>query len=89
MQFGLRIQDARRLLFSKLNSTITDVQERSIKILHYDNFALKTFIHGLPYNLQLVVRLKNPTSLEQAMSFVTEEENFINFYNTALREKSL
>lgn len=76
LQFGIRIQDTRSLLFAKLSSTIQNAQEKIIKITHYDDFALKTFINGLPYNLQLVVRLKNPTSLEQAMSFVTEEENF-------------
>lgn len=31
---------------------------------------------GLPANLQSIIRLKNPTSLEIAMQFVTEEQNF-------------
>ena len=31
--------------------------------------------------MQLVVRLKNPDSLEQAMAYVREEENFINYKN--------
>lgn len=82
IQFGIRIQDARSLLFSKLNSNIENAQEKLIKVNHYDDFALKTFIHGLPYNLQLVVRLRDPTSLEEAMSLVTEEENFKSFNAT-------
>lgn len=81
LQFGLRIQDTRSLLFAKLNATISDANEALVQTKHYDSFALKTYINGLPYNLQLVVRLRNPTSLEQAMSFVTEEENFKNFSN--------
>lgn len=87
LEFGMRIQDSRSLLFSKLNSTILNEIEKQIKINHYNDFALKTFINGLSYNMQLPIRLKNPNSLEQALSFVTEEENFIYFnqgYNNNL-----
>lgn len=75
----MRIQDARRLLFSKLNATIHNPQEKLIKIRHYDEFALKTFINGLPYHMQLVVRLREPDSLELALAYVKEKENFIYF----------
>lgn len=81
LTFGMRIQDARSLLFAKLSATNEAENVKIIKIQHYDNFALKTFINGLPYNMQLVVRLKEPASLEQAMSLVREEENFIYFKN--------
>ena len=81
MQFGMRIQDARSLLFAKLNASIINAQEKQIKINHYEEFALKTFINGLPYFMQLPVRLKNPNSLEQALAFVVEEENFV-YFNT-------
>ena len=77
--FGMRIQDSRSLLFSKLNSGPGDAATKLIKIKHYDEFALKTFLNGLPYNLQLVTRLKNPNSLEHAMASVREEENFIHY----------
>lgn len=80
--FGMRIQDSRSLLFSKLNATADDPATKLIKIKHYDEFALKTYLNGLPYNLQLVTRLKKPDSLEKAMSFVREEENFIHFKNS-------
>lgn len=76
MQLGMRIQDARSLLISKLNSSIDDDREKIIKIEHYNDFALKTFINGLPYQMQLVVRLRQPDSLEEALSYVVEEENF-------------
>lgn len=78
IQFGMRIQDVRSLLFAKL-CTITDQAEKDLKIAHYNDFALKTYINGLPYNLQLIIRLKQPDSVEKAMAFVTEEENFIYF----------
>ena len=64
MQFGMRIQNARSLLFAKLNASNINAQEKQIKINHYEEFALKTFINGLPYFMQLPVRLKNPNSLE-------------------------
>lgn len=79
--FGMRIQDSRSLLFSKLNAEADDAATKLIKIKHYDEFALKTFLNGLPYNLQLVTRLKNPDCLEKAMAFVREEENFILYRN--------
>lgn len=79
LQFGMRIQDARSLLFSKLDTTIADASEKRIKTAHYNDFALKTFINGLPYNMQLVVRLREPDSLEKALAYVKEEENFIYF----------
>lgn len=80
--FGMRIQDSRSLLFSKLSAVNEDAAIKVIKIKHYDEFALKTFLNGLPYNLQLVTRLKNPDCLEKAMSLVREEENFIYFKNS-------
>lgn len=81
INFGMRIQDARSLLFAKLSSLIVNENEKLIKIAHYDDFALKTFLAGLPYHMQLVVRLKNPENLEQALAYTTEEENFIYFSN--------
>lgn len=76
--FGMRCQDARSLVTSKLNSdTSMSVDEKSIRIKNYDNLALKTFIRGLPIQIQTNVRLRNPNTLENAMSFVIEEENFL------------
>lgn len=79
INFGMRLQDTRSLLFSKLNATDESRDIKLMKINHYDSFALKTYINNLPFNIQLVVRLKQPESLEQAMSFVQEEENFQQF----------
>lgn len=77
IQFGMRVQDARSLLHSRLNTEINSVHERTIKIQHYDEFALKTFINGLPYHMQLIVRLRDPNTLEKAIALVMEEENFL------------
>lgn len=79
LSFGARIQDARSLLFLKLNLSDDNAQTKLIKIEHYDQFALKTYINGLPYYIQLAVRLKMPNSLETAMSYVREELDFNQF----------
>lgn len=80
-QFGLRLQDARSLLFSKVNS-FNDLREiKLLKINEYGNLVTKTFINGLNYHMQLIVRLKNPQSLEEAITHAIEEENFIYFKN--------
>lgn len=75
--FGLRLQDTRSLLVSKLNSGTDANEVKLLKIQQYEDITLKTFINGLNYHMQLVVRLKNPQTLEQAISFALEEENFI------------
>ncbi|KAH1020763.1 hypothetical protein HUJ04_010372, partial [Dendroctonus ponderosae] len=81
LQFGIKIQDARSLLFSKVN-TSNDIRElKLLKISEYGNLAMKTFISGLNYHMQLVVRLKNPNSLEEAIALAQEEENYINYKN--------
>lgn len=80
----MRIQDSRSLFFSKLNASSDSFETQRIKVQHYDEFALRTFLNGLPYNLQLIARLKNPTNLERAMALVKEEENFIYFRNAMI-----
>ncbi|KAK5651001.1 hypothetical protein RI129_002030 [Pyrocoelia pectoralis] len=46
---------------------------------NYDQLALKTFIRGLQGRIQDMIRLRNPDSLEQAISYVLEEENFMHY----------
>lgn len=75
--FGMRCQDARSLIISKLNSLGLDPAERNIRLQNYDDLALKTFIRGLSGQVQNNVRLRNPENLEKAMSLVIEEENFL------------
>lgn len=74
--FGMRIQDQRSLIISKVNSSSLKTEEKIIYLQSYDNLALKTFIKGLTGQLQNNIRLRNPDSLEKAMSLVIEEENF-------------
>lgn len=75
--FGIRCQDARSSVISKLNTSDMRPEEKMIYIKNYNDLALKTYIRGLPHFLQNNVRLRDPDSLEKAMSLVIEEENFL------------
>lgn len=75
--FGMRCQDARSLIVSKLNTLGLTDQERMLNIHNYNSLALRTFLRGLTGQIQNNVRLRNPDSLEKAMSLVIEEENFL------------
>lgn len=73
----MRCQDARSLITSKLTSLKIRKEERIVRQANYNDLALKTYIRGLPPNIQTNVRLRNPENLEKAMSLVVEEENFL------------
>lgn len=64
--FGMRCQDARSLITSKLNCSNYSEDERKIRQSNYDDLALKTFIRGLPSFIQNNVRLRDPKNLEKA-----------------------
>ena len=46
-QFGMRIQDVKSLLQTKIRLTVNDENERLMKNRIYDNLALQTYLHGL------------------------------------------
>lgn len=75
--FGMRCQDARSLIVSKLNCLVMSQAEKQIRLENYNELSLTTFLRGLPINIQTNVRLRNPDSLEKAMGLVIEEENFL------------
>lgn len=81
--FGVRLQDARNLIVIRLNSLGLTAETRAIKTQHYDGLALRTFIRGLTGQLQNNIRFRRPASLEQAMAFVVEEENFYHSLNVS------
>lgn len=74
--FGMRIQDVRSLLQTKVRLTEQDNATRIVKNRVHDNIALQTYLHGLSGQLSLAVRVQKPATLEEAMTIVLEEENF-------------
>lgn len=77
VRFGARIQDARSLIYSKINISNFTPQQKLLHLQNYEGLALKTFIRGLSGRLQDIIRIRNPPTLEEAISLVIEEENFL------------
>lgn len=80
LDFCNRIQSVRSILISKVNRLSSSTMRES-KITIYNNTSLNVFLYNLPENMVRIVRLKEPSTLEQALSFVLEEVNFHDQYN--------
>lgn len=81
LDFCHRIQHIRSILFAKLDETIADRPMRLAKQHIYTNTSLNVFLYNLPAFLVRLVRLRNITTLEEALQTVLEEQNFQNIYN--------
>lgn len=86
LQFCSRIQDIRAVLISKVNQNSSTTLREAKKII-YNNTSLNVFMYNLPEHMVRIVRIKNPTKLEEALKYVLEEVNFQEQYN--LRSKML
>ncbi|CAH0560391.1 unnamed protein product [Brassicogethes aeneus] len=76
LDFGKRLQVLRSNLAQKISLQNIDAASKKIYIENYDKLTLRTYIRGLSPQIQCIIRLKNPTSLEEALTYITEEENF-------------
>lgn len=79
LDFCTRIQTVRSVLMSKVNQ-IADANMRASKKIIYEHTALNVFLYNLPENMVRIVRLKGPTTLEEALAVVLEEVNFHDQY---------
>ncbi|KAJ8977651.1 hypothetical protein NQ317_017095 [Molorchus minor] len=77
--FGLRIQELRAITITRINNDFPAQETRDLQIQNYNNIAKTIFITNLPIHTQTIIRMKNPASLEDALNFVLEEEEFQNF----------
>lgn len=75
IQLCHRIQNVRSSLFAKVNR-LTDEGIKAAKMIVYNNTALNVFLYNLPEDMIRIVRLKGCSTLENALSIVTEEVNF-------------
>lgn len=80
LQLCGRIQEVRSILLAKVNQ-LTDENLISAKTIIYNNTSMNVFLYNLPEDLLRIVRLKGCTSLENALSIVLEEVNFLYQYN--------
>lgn len=80
--FGVRCQHARSLIFSSINNDCTLTQEaKQAQNSNIEKLIVTTFLKHLNPQVQTVVRLKQPKNLEEAMTYLTEEENFLSLIN--------
>lgn len=80
-QFYDRVLHILNLLCSFIDCHETTTTAKALKRHLYNDLALKTFLSGLKEPLGTVIRCMRPTSLMQAMQFVTEESNIHYFQN--------
>lgn len=81
LDFCHRLQHIRSVLFSKINETIIDQNLRQAKQHIYDHSTLNVFLYNLPAYLVRLVRIRNVTTLEDALKVVLEEQNFQTVYD--------
>ncbi|XP_045500670.1 uncharacterized protein LOC123698117 [Colias croceus] len=84
LEFCNRIQNIRSLLISKVNLSV-DMEIKRAKIAIYNHTALNVFLYNLPESMVRIVRLKSPSTLEQALEIVLEEVNFHEQYQSRNR----
>lgn len=75
LRFGEKCQDILSLLLSRVNSTEINEILKAEKIRMYRNLAVKTFIKGVKEPYSLIVRCRNPQTLEEAINIISEENN--------------
>lgn len=81
LQFGNRLQLLRSNVAQRIsNDTNLNENEKLCHISYYEKTALNTFIAGCTGILKNNMHLKNLESLEDAMAYVVEFENFESLY---------
>lgn len=80
-EYALRLQLLRSLLVQKLNENGEAAAVKQIKIAYYEQITLKTFIQNLPEKIQIIVKCRDPVTLEKALVIVKEEETDLEFKN--------
>lgn len=87
LDFCHRIQRMRSVLFAKISETIIDDSLRTAKQIIYSNRAMNVFLYNLPPFLVRLVRLRDVTTLEDALKIVLEEQNFQTVYESKTSDR--
>ncbi|XP_056631428.1 GATA zinc finger domain-containing protein 14-like [Diorhabda sublineata] len=83
IDFGSRLQLIRSSVIQRIsNDPNITAEERNCQINQYDKTALNTFIAGCDGTLKNNMHLRKPHSLEDAMAYVAEFENFERLYGS-------
>lgn len=81
LDFCHRIQQLRSMLIAKINESVEDVGAKLSKQNIYTNISMNVFLFNLPKYLVRLVRLKNVSTLEDALKAVLEEQYFQEVYD--------
>lgn len=87
LDFCHRLQHMRSALFAKISETIMDDSLRKAKQIIYSNRAMNVFLFNLPPFLVRLVRLRDITTLEDALKIVLEEQNFQSVYDSKTNDR--
>lgn len=81
LNFGSRLQLLRSNVIQRVsNDTNLNREQKLCHISYFDKTALNTFIAGCTGTLKNNMHIKTPKSLEDAIAYVTEFENFERLY---------
>lgn len=81
LDFGSRIQLLMSTVIQRISNDVTlSINDKICQTNHHKKTALNTFIAGCPPILKNNLHLKKPATLEDAMAYVTEFENFEKLY---------
>lgn len=81
VDYGTRLQLLRSQVAQRIsNDTNMTLAEKTCQVSHYDKTALSTFIAGCTGTLRNNLHLKGPASLEDALAYVNQFENFEKLY---------
>lgn len=76
--FGMRCKSIRNLLLTKIKMTVNNAATRAVKAEIHNDTTLQTYLRGIVSMGEIGhrVRFRNPANIDEAMSFILEEENF-------------
>lgn len=81
--FGTRCSEIRSILMAKLIQLNQSTHEKTLLPRHYERLTLDTYVRNLLPTLQMMIRIKKISSLEDAIKTVAKEENF-SYYSRSM-----
>lgn len=76
IEFGYRIRTSLSKLIAKIN--LSNLEDKELRYNLYTSNALDRFLVSIPYNISCQIRLRQPNSLDEAITFANDEVNFMN-----------
>lgn len=81
-QYSLRLETYLTRLQTDIAHSTKDSSELKGRIANTEDLALHTFLLGLPNHISSIVRCRNPSTLNDAISLAIQEEKMYNYMQT-------